>query len=316
VWAKRGLLFGSLLVATLVIALLVVVPLFKASAHTADRSAGLPYPAGMSRNLSATPIQRDVVIITGADAPEYLQTQLSQDVLSLDRGRSRWTFILTSKSEIEAMVRVTRTSDGFVLDTATGHGDRIRQRLDGPLFRMDVTFDQDTWPGVAWRGEGADAFKGDAPIVAEMPWSGVGAVDEIGPDVRVPADVTALTSDELDALRIGANWPAEAEIDGKATPAMTGIVEDTVSFEKGCYTGQEFVARVHYRDAAPPRQLVQITFEPGADVAAGAEMVVGGEPVGTVTSSVSALGVSLGYCKRSVSLPAEGVVGSTAVALS
>ena len=194
--------------------------------------------------------------------------------------------------------------------------DECRQRLDGPLFRMDVTFDQDTWPGVAWRGEGADAVKGDAPIVAEMPWRGVGAVDEIGPDVRVPADATSLTSDELDALRIGANWPAEAEIDGKATPAMTGIVEDTVSFEKGCYTGQEFVARVHYRDAAPPRQLVQIMFEPGADVAAGAEMDVVGEPVGTVTSCVSALGVGLGYCKRSVSLPAEGVVGSTAVALS
>ena len=271
---------------------------------------------GMPTSLTATPILRDVVIISGTDAPEYLQSQLTQDVLSLPRGRSRWSFILTPKSEIELVTRVTRTSDGFILDAAPGHGDRLRQRLDGPLFRMDVQFAQDTWPGIAWRGEGAETVEGDAPILAPMPWSTTAAVDEIGQDVQPPADVGALTPDELDALRIAANWPSEAEIDGKTTPAMTGIVEHTVSFEKGCYTGQEFVARVHYRDVAPPRRLVRIAFEPGIDVADGAELVIGGDPVGTVTSVAVGEGVGLGYCKRSVLLPAEGVIGSAAVVLS
>ncbi|MEN8237654.1 MAG: hypothetical protein ABFR53_00495 [Actinomycetota bacterium] len=270
----------------------------------------------MSTNLTATPIHRDVVIITGDDAPEYIQSQLSQDVLSLPRGRSRWSFILTPRSEIEAMIRVTRTVDGFILDAASGDGDRVRQRLDGPLFRMDVDFTQETWPGVAWRGEGALGVEGDAPIMATLPWGDIEALDEVGPDVQVPADVGALTQGELDAIRIGAKWPGEAEIDGKATPAMTGIVEHTVDFDKGCYTGQEFVARVHYRDAAPPRRLVQITFESGADVVETAEVMVDGESVGTVTSVVSRYGVALGYCKRSVVLPAEGVVGSTGVVLS
>ena len=270
----------------------------------------------MSTSLSATPIQRDVVIITGEDAPEYIQTQLSQDVLSMSERQSRWSFILTPKSEVEAMVRVTRTAYGFILDTVPGYGDAVRQRLDGPLFRMDVQFAQDTWPGVAWRREGAKDISGDAPIVATLPWSSTDAVDEIGPDVQYPSDATALTPDELDALRIGARWPSEAEIDGKATPAMTGIVGHTVSFDKGCYTGQEFVARVHYRDAAPPRRLAQIAFEPGAEVAAGAEIMVDGEPAGTVTSAVGALGVGLCYCKRSVELPSDGVVGSVAVVLS
>ena len=269
----------------------------------------------MSNSLSATPIQRDVVIITGEDAAEYIQTQLTQDVLSLTEGQSRWSFILTPKGGIEAMVRVTRVADGFILDTARGHGDGVRQRLDGPLFRMDVQFSQDTWPGVAWRGEGVQHIGADAPIVATLPWDGADAVDEVGPDVQPPSEVGALTPDELDALRIGASWPTEAEIDGKATPAMTGIVEHTVSFEKGCYTGQEFVARVHYRDAAPPRRLVHISFDAGAHVAEKADVIVDGEHAGTVTSAVSALGIGLGYCKRSVSLPAEGVVGSTAVAL-
>lgn len=270
----------------------------------------------MSTNLTATPIERDVVIIAGADAPEYLQTQLTQDVLSLGVGESLWSFVLTPRGEIEAIVRVTSTSDGHILDMAPGYGDRVRQRLDGPLFRMDVGFAQDTWPGIAWRGEGASGAAGDAPIRARLPWSGVEAVDEVGPEVRTPPDVTTLTQDELDAIRIGANWPSEAEIDGTATPAMSGIVGLTVNFEKGCYTGQEFVARVHYRDAAPPRRLVQIAFEPGSAVAEGADVMVDGEPVGTVTSAVSVVGVGLGYCKRSVEMPAEGVVGSIAVALS
>jgi folate-binding protein YgfZ len=270
----------------------------------------------MSRNLTATPIERDIVIITGADAPEYLQTQLTQDVMSVGVGESQWSFILTPRSEIEAIVRVTPTSEGHLLDMAPGYGERVRQRLDGPLFRMDVGFAQYTWPGIAWRGEGASGVAGDAPIRARLPWGGLEAVDEVGPDVRMPPDVAALTLSELAAIRIGANWPSEAEIDGTATPAMTGIVESTVNFEKGCYTGQEFVARVHYRDAAPPRRLVQIVFEPGSAVAAGADVMVDGESVGTVTSVVGALGVGLGYCKRSVTVPSDGRVGSTAVALS
>ncbi len=128
--------------------------------------------------------------------------------------------------------------------------------------------------------------------------------------------MAALTQNELEAIRIGANWPSEAEIDSTTTPAMSGIVGHTVNFEKGCYTGQEFVARVHYRDAAPPRRLVQIVFEPGSAVAVGADVMVDGEPAGMVTSAVGEAGVGLGYCKRSIEMPAEGVVGPIAVALS
>jgi hypothetical protein len=269
----------------------------------------------MSITLTATPIERDIVIVAGEDAPEYLQTQLTQDVLSIPRGRSLWSFILTPKSEIESITRVTRTIDGFVLDTAPGQGDRVRGRLDGPLFRMDVAFVQNTWPGVAWRGKGAHDIEGDAPVLAPLPWSDE-ALDEVGPDVRLPEGFDALTPDELDALRIGATWPSENDLEGKATPAMTGIVDDTVSFEKGCYTGQEFVARVHHRDAAPPRRLVNLVFEQGANVCENDDVVVAGESVGTVTSVASRSGVGLAYCKRSVAVPADGVVGSTAVVLT
>jgi folate-binding Fe-S cluster repair protein YgfZ len=91
---------------------------------------------------------------------------------------------------------------------------------------------------------------------------------------------------------------------------MTGIVGQTVSFEKGCYTGQEFVARVHYRDAAPPKRLVSITFEPGSDLDGATDMVFDGETVGALTSVTPNAGIGLGYCKRSVPDGSRIVIGN------
>jgi folate-binding protein YgfZ len=270
----------------------------------------------MTQNLTATPIECDVVIVSGADAAEYLQTQLTQDVVAVPRGRSAWSFILTPKSEIEALVRVTRTLDGIILDTVPGRGPAVRGRLDGLLFRMDVSFEEATWPGVAWRGDGAHEVEADAPIMAPMPWPDLEALDEIGPDVVAPTDVPVLSPDELETVRIEAIWPAEPEIGGSVTPAMTGIVEHTVNFDKGCYTGQEFVARVHYRDAAPPKRLVRVSFDEGATVEPGAEIVRDGDAVGSVTSSVPAAGVGLAYLKRSTETPCEATCGVVPIGIS
>lgn len=270
----------------------------------------------MPIELTATPIERDIVIVSGADAAEYLQTQLTQDVVAIPRGRSAWSFLLTPKSEIEALVRVTHTLDAIILDVAAGRGSAVRDRLDGLLFRMDVSFEEATWPGVAWRGDGAHEVEGDAPIMAPMPWPDFEALDEIGPDVVLPLDVPARSADELEAQRIEAAWPAEPEFDGSATPAMTRIVEHTVSFDKGCYTGQEFVARVHYRDAAPPKRLVRVSFEPGAPVEPGAQIVHEGDTVGSVTSVAPAAGVGLAYLKRSTDTPCEGTCGDVPVTIS
>jgi len=270
----------------------------------------------MSTKLTATPIERDIVIVSGEDAASYLQTQLTQDALSLPRGQSRWSFLLTPKAEIEAMVRVTHTVDGFVLDVSPGGGDTVRRRLDGPLFRMDVHFSQHTWPGIAWRGPGARDVTGNAPIIAPLPWENTEGLDEVGPQVVPPTDVAGLSRDELEAIRIRQVWPSDAELDGSVTPAMTGIVEHTVSFDKGCYTGQEFVARVHHRDASPPRRLVSITFEPGSDLDGAMDMVTGGERVGRVTSVVPAVGIGLGFCKRSVPDGSEITIGKVTASVA
>lgn len=214
-------------------------------------------------------IDLDEVVVSGVDAGDYLQTQLTQDVLNLGVGDTAWTFLLTPKSEIIALMQILRSAQHeYTLRVEAGWGDVVRSTMDELLGRMDISFAQGT-------------ISVDAP---------------------------------QDHDRIARGWPRMGrEIDGSVTPAMTGIVSQTISFEKGCYTGQEFVARVHYRDAKPPRRLVRLTFDAEASVGEGSSMVVGGDEVGTVTSVGP--GVALGYLKRGIGVPSRGSVDGVEVDL-
>jgi folate-binding protein YgfZ len=273
-------------------------------------------PSTAMETLKAALIERDVVVARGHDARDYLQTQLTQDVVGLGVGECAWSFLLGPKSEIVALLRVTRTGDEEVtLDTEPGFGDAIRQQIDALLFRTDVTFSQDRWAGVAWRGEGSDAQQAEAPIVMRSPWPGVEGVDVIGPDVSLPEGADTITAEELDSLRIRLGWPCMADFDEKTTPAMTGLVGHTVSFTKGCYTGQEFVARVHYREASPSRRLVQVGFHPCSRPNPGDPIIVDGEEVGTLTTVSAHQPLALGYLKRSVEAPLEAVCEGTPICI-
>lgn len=235
----------------------------------AEQSLWLAYPWLMV-SPAQTSIVRDVVLVSGTDAGDYLQTQLTQDVSSLDVGQSTWSFLLKPRSEIIALMRVTRSGPtDYTLEMEHGWGDTVRRTIDEFLGRMDVSFEQ----------------------------------------------TTLQVADEDEHARIAAGWPRMGnEIDGAVTPAMTGIVVETVSFDKGCYTGQEFVARVHHRNADPPKRLVHVSFDEDELVPEGAPIVVGGDEVGLVTSAST--GMALGFLKRKIATPAEGVVGDVEVELS
>lgn len=266
-----------------------------------------------SVTLAATPIMRDVVIVEGADALSYLQTQLTQDVERLPLGGSAWSFILDPKSSIEALVRATRFGTNRVaLDVDPGFGHVVRERLDGLLFRTDARFSEDTWPGVSWRGPAAASRKQDAPIVSLSKWHGVEGIDIVGPDVAVPAGAPMRTHDELEALRIRSGWPTMGyELGPGIQPAMTGLVGVAVSFEKGCYTGQELVARTYHRGAAPTKRLVRLTSDDAFE--RGVRLMLGGDDVGEVTSVAG--GNGLGYLARKVETPAQlGANGRTVTA--
>lgn len=254
---------------------------------------------------TAFPLVRDVVLVEGADARSYLQTQVTQDVEALPLGGSTWSFILDAKSTIEALVRVTRLGQArMALDIEEGYGHTVRTRLDGRLFRTDARFSQATWPGISWVGEGAAGMKTDAPIVSLSPWNGIEGLDIVGPNVAIPDGADIGSREDLEALRVRTGWPAMgAEIGEGITPAMTGLGDKTISFVKGCYTGQELVARVHNRGAAPTKRLVALTASD--PLSPGATLELQGEPVGEVTSISPQTGEALGYLARKVATPAS-----------
>jgi folate-binding protein YgfZ len=210
--------------------------------------------------------QRDVVEVEGPDAVTFLQGQLSQDIAALAVGQSSWSLLLQPQGKVQSWLGVRREGeDRVLLDVDAGFGDSVVERLSRFLIRTKATV----------------------------------AVTER--DVVVDPDAGSAT----DADRIAAGVPAMgAELDERTIPAEVGqwFVDASVSFTKGCYTGQELVARVDSRGSNVPRHLRVLTVGHGATVPVGAEVVSGDAVVGTVTSSAG--GVALAYVKRAVEPPA------------
>ena len=200
------------------------------------------------------PAARDLVTVTGPDAASYLHSQLAQDVHDLPVGETRWTFVLEPTGKVDVLARVTRTAD----DT--------------------FVLDTDAGFGEAL-ADRINRFK-----------------IRVQADVEVTPAATTDPTEDHEAARIAAAWPRMgAEIVPEDTiPATTGIVEQAVSFTKGCYPGQELVERMHSRGAEAPRSLRIVDVGDGA--AAGDPVLDGGAEVGTITSVAG--GRALAYVKR------------------
>jgi len=137
------------------------------------------------------------------------------------------------------------------------------------------------WPGVV----GSDVFDVDP---ATLPSD-------------LPVDVVPLDPAGYDELRIRAGVPGMgAEITDEVIPAELGqwVIDASVSFSKGCYTGQELVARIDSRGGNVPRHLRGLV---GAGLVVGAPVSVGEKQVGVVTSASGEVG--LAFLHRTVDVP-------------
>ena len=295
---------------------------------------------------------RDVIAVRGPDAEAYLQGQLSQDVAALAVGASADSLLLEPDGKLSALLRVTRTDgQGFVLDVDRGYGDAVVTRLRRFLLRSKVELELlPGWRDLSLRGSGvAGAAAGLLAVLAErgvlalpFEWNGWTGVDLLGPedvilgpgDAALPDGITACATEAVEACRIVSGIPAMGtELTGKTIAAEAGLVERTVSFTKGCYTGQELVARLDSRGSNVPRRLVGVVAPPGDERPLTRGMTVHGgdapagdgaaedKVVGSITSAAwsSELGawVALGYLHRSVDAPGpvrvrsgDGVGGS------
>jgi folate-binding protein YgfZ len=231
-------------------------------------------------------VPRDFVLVRGPDAASFLQGQLSQDIEPIERGHSAMSFLLQPQGKVDAYLRVTRIGDdAFLLDVDSGFGDDVVARLERFKLRVDADVRRvDGWQCIATVVDGE-------------------LCEEVIDDIDVEGDPGDLR--EYDALRIRAGVPRMgAEIDDSTIPAALGVVDVAVSFTKGCYTGQELVARIDSRGGSAPTKLVGVrgTTEVGAPV------VVGDREVGRVTSAAG--DVALALVRRDVELPSPSSVGT------
>jgi folate-binding protein YgfZ len=266
-------------------------------------------------------IPRDVVQVGGPEAASYLQGQLSQDVDALPAGSARASFVLQPTGKVESWVRVTRLDgDTFLLDVDAGHGEALLTRLRRFLLRTKAEVEsRDDLVCVAFRGPGADALDDSAwqGVLLRQPVTtpaGVG-LDVIGSNVPYPDGVVAGTAEEYEASRIAAGVPAMgAELTEATIPAEVGqrIIDESVSFTKGCFTGQELVARIDSRGGNVPRHLRALKVDGDVAPPPGASILLEEAGVGEVTSSaISAqLGgaVALGFVRRAVEPPVHATV--------
>ncbi len=258
--------------------------------------------------------RRDVIRASGSDTEAFLQGQLSQDIVGFELGQDRWSLLLQPQGKLVALLRVSRTADEeFLLDVAEGWGQQVIDGLERFKLRTRCDLELSTWEWLAYRGPASTELEAAAPIVASVQWAGVPGLDVVGPGVEPDPTVRLVDPAVVEALRIEAGVAEMGtELDERTIPAAAGIVDLAVSFTKGCYTGQELVARIDSRGANTPQRLrgVIVGGDTVPDVSATIE--VGGEAVGGLTSVAwsAALGssVALAYVKRAVEPPANGTL--------
>ncbi|HZD65539.1 MAG TPA: glycine cleavage T C-terminal barrel domain-containing protein, partial [Acidimicrobiales bacterium] len=240
------------------------------------------------------------------------------------------SFVLQPQGKVDAVVRATRVADDvIVLDVDQGFGEAVLARLRRFRLRMKVELAAlPDWACLALRGPEAVAATGEAAggsaagaveeasraLVVPARWPGAPGVDVLGQGVGVPEGVRLCGPEALVTLRVEAGVPAMgAELTERTIPAESGLVDAAVSFTKGCFTGQELVARIDARGGRVPRRLRGVvvaaaSLGEGPLPPAGAEVVNGDKVVGQTTTVALSPGldaaVALAYVRREVEPPA------------
>ena len=241
---------------------------------------------------------RDVVHVTGADTARFLQGQLSQDVVAV-AGGSTWSFLLQPSGRVDAWLRVHRLADDdYVLEVDEGWGDVVAARLSRFLLRTKADIGEVERRWLVRRRHGASVVRFadehlDA-LVAPAIGPGESGVDLLFTD-RATAEAEAIDRVDdaaFERYRITHGVPRMgSELTDTTIPGEAGqwVIDRSVSFTKGCYTGQELVARIDSRGNTVPHPIRVLECD-DADLATGDEVSDGEGHVARVTSAAPRVG--------------------------
>ncbi len=241
---------------------------------------------------------REFVGVRGPGAESYLQAMVSNDVEALGIGESCEALLLTAKARVIApLVVLRRGVEDFLLLTEPGLGDRVRTTLVRSRFAAKCEIEVEEHDSVVVLGEADGVPTSDYGVPA------VELLDE-------PLEAT-VGDDELELLRIRAGTPRYGrELDDRVLPAEAGLDRRAIDFEKGCYPGQEPIARQHYRGRVN-RTLRVLEIEGSELPAYDSELGYEGKIVGRVTSAAAdgERVIALGYVRVEVPRDARLTLG-------
>ena len=270
---------------------------------------------------------RAVIRVSGPDALSYLQGQLSQDIAAIDPGESADALLLSPQGKLEAYVRVgVRSKEELVVDLEPEFGEIALARLQRFKLRIKATLELSVEPMVMLRGPGSRSRI--APGLTEttfaylVEWPGLVGIDIVGQGAALPVGVDIGDPAALEVARIEAGWPLMGrELDEQTIAAAAGVLDRTVSFTKGCYTGQELVARLDSRGNNVPFRLRRLVIDDvdSALPALASKLFIAEKSVGTLTSVAldedSDRVVGLGYVHRDVEVPGDCTLQSNGTTL-
>jgi folate-binding protein YgfZ len=229
---------------------------------------------------------RDVVTVDGPDAATFLQGQLSQDVAGMAPGAVALSFLLEPQGKVIAVLRVARDADDrFRLDGEAGTGPAVLARLQ--RYKLRIKAELTLVEGASHAAARSATLPKPEGALA-LPWPGLAGWDlPVDGGTRALPGGRVVPTSALDGVRVATLVPAAQDLDERSIPAETGLVDAAASFTKGCYTGQELVARMDSRGGAAPRSLRRIRGE-GDPPAAGAALTATstGKAAGSLTTVV------------------------------
>ena len=261
---------------------------------------------------------RGVITVTGPDRLSWLHSLTSQYLEGLEPGRGVTTLVLSPHGHIEYVLYGVDDGETFWAHTEPGAAAGLVSWLDGMRFMMRVEVsDRSGDCAVVWS---AGQLTGDHLV-------------RIGPD-SLDGREAVVARDRLEEIMTGGlragTWALEArriaagvpriglDTDHRTIPNEIGLLGVAVHLDKGCYRGQETVARVHNL-GRPPRRLVRLHLDGSVDAlpTPGAALELDGREVGLVGGSARhfELGpIALGLIKRGTPIDAQLTIEGIAAA--
>ena len=241
---------------------------------------------------SLAPIPPELVWFSGGDAIGFLNDLISQEIAGLPPGTVVRSLLLEPRGKLDHVLWVLRGDHRVGLVTDSGRGDELAATLGRYRIRVDVEIEEGTKPiwlivgeSEVQTGQWRESSEG---LIAGLLWKGPKLTLVAGEKPPLPV----LAAEEMERIRIEAGEPRFGmDIDRSTIPQESGLVSETVDFTKGCFLGQELVARIDSRGRVN-RHLRKLRFD-GAAPEPGAEISAGARVVGTLGSVAGNLGLAL-----------------------